>query len=81
MRLERTYQVGWISRRLEIEVIYAKPVFGNVGVLCMCPILYGSRHIRISGMFKDKNAVIMEAGKQNLKISRRTLVPLRNIRR
>ena len=85
MRLERNYQLGWISRRSEVKVIHAKQVFGNVKVLCMCPITYGSRHIRISGVCKDKNAVVMEVGvckcKHDLKVSQRTLIPLRNIRR
>ena len=83
MRQERNYQLGWISGRLEVEVIRAKPVFGNVEVLSMCPLMYGSRHVRMSGVCKDKNAVIMKVGvskgKENLNISRRTFVPLKNI--
>ena len=83
MRQERNYQICWISRQLEVEIIHAKPVFGNVEVLCMCLIMYGSRHVRIGGVCKDKNAIVMKVGvskgKENLKVRGRTLVPLRNI--
>ena len=85
MKLEKIYQLGWISGRLEIEVIHAKPIFDNVYALCICKVMYRSSHIRINGVCKDKNAIIMEVGvyegKHNLKISRRTFVPLKNIRR
>ena len=80
---KRNYQLGWISGRLEVEVIHAKPVFGNVEALGMCPIMYGSRRVRINGVCKDKNAVVVKVGvskgKENLKVNQRTFVPLRNI--
>ena len=85
MRLKKNYQLERISGRLEIKVIHAKPVFGNVEIFFMCPVMNGSRHIRINGVCKDTKAFVMEVGvcksKENLKVSQRTLVPLKNIRR
>ena len=83
MRQERNYQLRWINGQLEVEVIHAKLDFSNIEVLGMYPLMYESRHVWISGVCKDKNAVVMKVGvskdKENLKVNRRTLVPLRNI--
>ena len=37
--LERKNQLGWSRGRLEMEVIHANPVFGDVEVLSVCPIV------------------------------------------
>ena len=84
MSIKKNYQLGRIGGRLKIEFIHSKSVFGNVEVLSMCLVVSGSRHIRISGVCKDKMGVVMAIGvcegQQNLKVSRRTLVLLGNIR-
>jgi hypothetical protein len=36
---DKNYQFRRISGRLEIEVINAKPVFGNIKFLGMCPVV------------------------------------------
>ena len=68
-----------ISRRLEIEVSYAKPIFSNVEFLSVCLVVNWSRDIKISDVCKDKDAVVMEVGicegKQNLKVCGRLFVP------
>ena len=52
MRPQRNYQLGWSSGRLEIEVIHAKPVFGDVEFFSVCIIVNQSQHIRINGVCK-----------------------------
>ena len=83
--MKRNYQLGWRSRRLKIEVIHAKPIFRNVEILSVCPIVNGSRYFRVSGVSKDKDSVVMKIGpskgKQNLEVGRRSSVPLGNLQR
>ena len=70
------YQVIKISGQLEIKVIHAKPIFGSVEFLSVCPVLNWSRGFTISGVCVDKDAVLMKVGicecKQKLKISGRS---------
>lgn len=70
---------------MKIEVIHPEPIFGDVKVFSVCPVVDRSRYFRISGVGKDKDAVVMEVGpsegKQNLEVGRRTSVPLWNIGR
>ena len=77
------YKFRTISRRLEIEVIHAKPIFGNIEFLCVCPIVNRFRDLRISSVCKDKDTIVMEIGtckgEQNLEVIGRTFVPVRNI--
>ena len=51
--------------------------------ISVCPTVNWSRHIKINGVCKDKNVVVMEVGvcegKQNLKICGKSFIPLRNI--
>ena len=82
MNAKINYQFGIISRRLEIKVIHAKPIFGNVEFLCVCPIVNRSRDLRINSMCKDEDAVVMIGsckGEQNLEIIGIPFVPVRNI--
>lgn len=69
---------------MEIEVIHAKPIFGNVEFERVCPIVNMSRDLRISSMCKDEDSVVMKVGvckgEQNLKVIGRAFVPARNIR-
>ena len=68
----KKYQFRRISGRLEIEVIHAKPIFGNVEFLHVCPIMNRSRDLRMSGVSKNEDAVVMDVGtckgEQNLKV-------------
>jgi hypothetical protein len=84
-RLQINYQIGRTSGRLQIQIIHPKPIFGDVEIISVCPVVNLSRHIRISGVGQDKYAVVMEVGlckgKENLKVRGRTHVPRRNIGR
>lgn len=84
-RQQSNYQIGRTSWRLQVEIIHPKPVFSDVELISVCPIVNLSRHIRISGVGEHKNAVVMKVGfckgKENLKVRGRTHVPLGNIRR
>ena len=81
---EKIYQFRRISRRLEIEVIHAKPIFGNVEFERVCPIVNMSRDLGISSMCEDEDSVVMKVGsckgEQNLEVIGRPFVPVRNIR-
>ena len=39
MRMKIIYQLKMISGRLEVKVIHAKPVFGNVEFLIVCLVV------------------------------------------
>ena len=84
MNAKRNHQFKRISRRLEIEVIHAKPIFSNVEFLRVCPIVNRSRDLMISGVCKGEDAAVMEVGtgksEQNLEVIGRPFVPVRNIR-
>jgi hypothetical protein len=49
----------------------------------VCPILNRSRNLKISGVYKDEDAVVMEVGtckgEQNLEVIGSPFVPVRNI--
>ena len=62
MKKTRNYQFKWISGRLQSEVIHAKPIFSNVKIFYVCPIVNWFRNLRISGVDKDKDAIVMEVG-------------------
>ena len=68
------------KKKIQNEVVHAKPIFGNVEVFCMCPVVNGSRDIMINSVCKYKNVVVIEVGvckgKQNLAVRGRMLVPL-----
>jgi hypothetical protein len=68
---------------LEIEVIYAKPSFGNIEFFTMYLVVNYSKDLRIISVCKDKDAVVMKVGicegKQNFKVWGRSLVPVRSI--
>jgi len=84
MNAKINYQFKRLSGRLDIEVIHAKPISGNVEFLRVCPIVNRSRDLRISEVCKDEGPVVMKVGtckgKQNLKINGSPLVLVRNIR-
>lgn len=49
------YELRRISGQLEIEVIHAKPVFCNVKILHVLPIVKRLGDIKISGVRKDND--------------------------
>jgi hypothetical protein len=83
MNAKKNYQFKRTSGRLKIEVIHTKPIFGNIEFLRVCPLVNRSRNLKISDVYEDEDAVVMEVGtckgKQNLKVIRRLLVLVRNI--
>ena len=50
---KKNYQIWRIIGRLEVEVIHAKPIFGNIEFLSVWPIVNISRDLVISGVCKD----------------------------
>jgi hypothetical protein len=69
---------------MKVKVIHSKPVFRNIKILRVCPVVNLSRHLGIRCVCKDDDTIVVQIGccegKQNLKVSGRTLIPFRNVR-
>ena len=78
-----TYHSCRICERLEVEVVHAEPLLNHVPELRVCPIMDLRMHLRIRGMNKDDDGVIMEIflhkSKESSKVGSTVPIPMWNI--